>query len=301
MINEELITNIGLFWQYPVITEKEFYRQNQDKTDYLAFPWATVIDKNMNLNVLLQILKKNVQQDKCYYTCCQHISFRKLKELWKVLGVDTVYTPHKCLKEDYLDSIKLIACPLYAVNVEDNNRNETFQNIDFMKKERQYLYSFIGGYQQYYLTDIRKRIFELNEQHDTIIRNSGDWHFNCDVYGGRQDINGNLNEDERHKIKTKLYNSIILNSRYSLTPSGTGPNSIRFWECLGTGSIPVLLADTLELPKHELWEKSIVRVKECQLTNIDDILRDIGEQEEITRRQNCLKLYEHFKNNYKNN
>jgi len=60
------------------------------------------------------------------------------------------------------------------------------------------------------------------------------------------------------------------------------------------------LADTLELPKHELWEKSIVRIKECELENIDDILGEIGTEEEKERRENCLKLYEYFRNNYKN-
>ena len=109
-----------------------------------------------------------------------------------------------------------------------------------------------------------------------------------------------MNEDHGHKIKTEFYNSILLDSRYILAPSGSGPNSIRFWEALGAGAIPVLLADTLELPKHELWEKSIVRIKECELENIDDILGEINEEEERERRENCLKLYEYFRNNYKN-
>ena len=124
------------------------------------------------------------------------------------------------------------------------------------------------------------RIFDLNKngRKDCIIRNTGEWHFNCDVYSAAQNISGKLNEDKRHKIKTKLYNSILLDSRYALAPSGSGPNSIRFWEALGAGSIPVLLADTLELPKHVLWEKSIVRIKENELSNIDEILGGIGEK-----------------------
>ncbi len=30
-----------------------------------------------------------------------------------------------------------------------------------------------------------------------MIRNTGDWHFNCDVYGGGQDVTGKLNEDRK--------------------------------------------------------------------------------------------------------
>jgi len=300
---DNLLKQIGLFWQYPVITEKEFYRQNKGDVNYFPFPWATVIDKHVNQQRLLEILKAVILPNKNYYTCCQHISYHKLVKLWSLLGIGTVYTPHKCLGIDKIGSIKLVACPLYAVNLEDKTRNEVFNGVDLLNKERKYFYSFAGGYQvNCYLTDIRLRIFDLNKngRKDCIIRNTGDWHFNCDVYGGGQDRNGKLNEDQRHKIKTKLYNSILLDSRYALAPSGSGPNSIRFWEALGAGSIPVLLADTLELPKHALWEKSIVRIKESDLDNIDDILGKIGRAEEKERRENCLKLYEYFRNNYRN-
>lgn len=300
---DSLLKDTGLFWQYPVITELEFYRQNKGDVNYFPFPWATVIDKNVNQQQLLKILKAVIPANKNYYTCCQHIGYHKLVNLWSLLGIGTVYTPHKCLGRDKMGSINLVACPLYAVNLEDTTRNEVFNSVDLLNKERIYFYSFAGGYQaNCYLTDIRLRIFDLNKKgrKDCIIRNTGDWHFNCDVYGGGQDINGKLNEDQKHKVKTKLYNSILLDSRYALAPSGSGPNSIRFWEALGAGSIPVLLADTLELPKHVLWEKSIVRIKESELDNIDDILGKIKEEEEKERRENCLKLYQCFKHNYKN-
>lgn len=301
---DNLLNQFGLFWQYPVITEKEFYKQNKGDVNYFPFPWATVIDKNINQKQLLIILKKIIPSNNNYYTCCQHISYHKLVNLWSLLGITTLYTPHKSLGKDKIKSIKLVACPLYAVNLEDDTRNNVFNGVDLLKKERKYFYSFLGGYQSNdYLTDIRLKIFDLNKNNgrkDCIIKNTGDWHFNCDVYGGGQDITGKLNEDKKHDIKTKLYNSIMIDSRYSLSPSGSGPNSIRFWEALGAGSIPILLSDTLELPKHVLWEKSIVRIKESELANIDNILGDIDKNEEEERRKNCLKLYRHFRNNYKN-
>jgi glycosyltransferase involved in cell wall biosynthesis len=220
------------------------------------------------------------------------VYFTKLKQFWTKLGISTVYTPHKCLNEDMLGSIKLIACPLYAVNIEDEARNSEFKKYNLLIKPRKYFYSFAGGYQpDCYLTDIRLRIFNLNNKKrpDCMIRNTGDWHFNCDVYGGGQDVTGKLNEDDRHLIKTNIYNCILLDSRYALAPSGSGPNSIRFWEALGAGAIPILLADTLELPEHKLWDKSIVCVKENEL-----------DEEEQERRENCMKIYKHFRNNFKN-
>ena len=300
---DNLLKQLNLFWQYPVITEKEFYKQNAGDPNYFPFPWATVIDKRVNQPKLCEILKGVMPQNKNYYTCCQHIRYKELNTLWNILGIKTIYTPHKCIGIDVLGSIKLIACPLYAVNIEDDSRNKDFTKYNLLEKERKYFYSFAGGYQSNcYLTDIRLRIFNLNKKNrnDCMIKNTGDWHFNCDVYGGGQDANGKLNEDQRHQIKTNIYNGILLDSRYALAPSGSGPNSIRFWEALGAGSIPVLLADTLELPVHELWDQAIVRIKESDLDKLDDILTNISNEEEQERRENCMKLYRHFRNNYKN-
>ena len=69
---------------------------------------------------------------------------------------------------------------------------------------------------------------------------------------------------------------------------------------MGVGSIPILLADTLELPKHKLWEDSILIVKEKDLEKIPKILEDISIEKEKEMRKNCLKIYDYFKNNYKN-
>ena len=52
---EEIIKKYKLFWQYPVITEKTFYEQNKDNNCYIGFPWATIIDKRYNLNIILKI------------------------------------------------------------------------------------------------------------------------------------------------------------------------------------------------------------------------------------------------------
>ena len=135
---------------------------------------------------------------------------------------------------------------------------------------------------------------------NTYIRNTGIWHFAGIVYGGKQNKDGELNIDAKYTENTKKYNELLLESRYTLCPSGSGPNSIRFWEALGAGSIPILLADTLDLPAHELWEKAIVRVQEKDLETVPKVLADISVEEERKRREHCLTLYEHFKNNYIN-
>lgn len=298
---ESLIKQYKLFWQYPVITEKEFNLQNKDNPFFLGFPWATIIDKRYNLNIIYKILFPSIQKDRQYYTCCQHIHFRQLIPLFKSLNIHIVYCPHKIKDEDEINGIRILPCPLYAVNIEDDTRNHEFQNIDFINKERKYLYSFMGGVQAGYLTNVRNQIFQMQHPEDAFIVNTGDWHFNSTVYSSKQNMNQELNINENHIQKTKKYNEVLLNSRFSLCPSGSGPNSIRFWESLACGAIPVLLADTLDLPHHELWKKAIVIIPEKEVVHINKYLNDINQEEERERLKNCLILYQHFRSNYNMN
>ena len=296
MILNELLSKIGLFWQYPVITEKTFYNQEKNNPDYLGFPWATIIDKNMNLNVVSIVVKKYIIKNnkQKFYTCCQHIHFRKLIPIFNKLNIKIIYSPHKIIDEDIIDGIKILPCPLYAVNVEEK---------DFPKEKlnKKLLYSFVGGYEKkWYLTNIRPNIFKMKHKKDTFVKNTCVWHFRDIVFTKNQNINGIYNVNQQFKNRKEFYNHLLLTSKFTLAPSGSGPNSIRFWEALAVGSIPVLLADTLELPENKLWDKAIIRVKESDIEKIDDILRKIPEDEIKERSKNCIELYNFYKNNFAN-
>jgi hypothetical protein len=297
----EILTKFKIFWQYPVITEKTFYEQNKSDEKYLGLPWATIIDKRYDVNIIFKLVKPYIRPNIQYYTCCQHISFRKLIPLFKALNIYTLYTPHKILLEDKLSDIQLKPCPLYAVNIEDPSRNEIFSKFNPLTVNRLFLYSFQGAYNpNWYLTDTRKRIFEMKHPDNCYVNHIGNWHFDNVVYNKMQNNEYALNETDTDKDRTIKYNKLLVNSRYSLCPSGSGPNSIRFWESLAVGSIPILLADTLELPFHELWDKSIIRIPENKLEELPNILSNISEEKEKEMRENCMKLYEYYKNNYKN-
>lgn len=280
----KILKSNQIFWQYPVITEKRYNELNKSNENYLGIPWATMIDFNLNFGVFEEI------EVKSYTTCCQHIHFRKVIPMMKKLGVNVLYTPHKIIGEDNIDGIEIRSCPLYAVNFEDPERNSDFQGKDFLEVERKYLYSFRGGSNTYYMSDIRKRIFQMEKKSDILIENSEGWHFEKTVYGGEQNKNGTYQKRE----DVGSYNQILLNSRYSLCPSGSGPNSIRFWESLACGSIPVLLSDKLDLPLGVNWDEAIVRVKEENIGNLDLILRNISLEEERKRREKCIEFYKKF-------
>ena len=303
-----LIKKSNLFWQYPVITEKTVFEQQKNTPMYFGFPWATIIDKKINLVRLIPYLKSTLTKNN-YITTCQHIHFRKIVPLCKLLGITTIYTPHKRKQIDKIQGITIKPCPLYAVNFEDSSKNKEFFNKkqlkDFYLLERKFHYSFMGGYQKQYLSNIRPRIFKIANKTDkktVFIKNTGSWHFNNIVY--RKQVTGmdlNKGEKKAQKIKTSIYNNILLNSRFSLCPSGTGPNSIRFWESLACGSIPILLSDSLELPYHELWNDAIIRCHEKDLENIDIILDEIKPDKEDKMRENCLIIYNDFRNNFLKN
>lgn len=292
----------NFFWQYPAITEEAFYTQNNLKENYLGFPWATVHDQHINLNTIYQILKQYIDPEKKYYTCCQHIVFRKFIPLWKALNIVLVYASHKTINEDLIDGIIIKPCPLFAVNIENDLFNTSFKNIDLLNNDREILYNFVGGYQSAdYLTQIRPNIFKMKHSENCIVKHTGVWHLHDVVFSKKQNHNLQLNINDNFKNKTEYFNYLLINSRYTLCPSGSGPNSIRFWEALGAGSIPVLLADTLELPSHELWTEAIIRLPENRLKTLPKILEEITLNKEKEMRENCLKIYKYFKDNYKNN
>lgn len=298
----KIIKKLKLFWQYPVITEKTFYEQNYKNKHYFGFPWATVIDHRrcvLTKPELYNILK-SIKIIKGF-TCCQHILFRKLIPIFKDLNIITLYTPHKKIGEDNILGIEIKPCPLYAVNIQDSTVNTIFQNINFSNIERPYLYSFQGAFNaNWYLTNIRKKIFKMKHPKNAYIRHIGNWHFDRIVYNPMQNEKGDLNINNLHKKNSVSYNCLLLKSRFMLCPSGSGPNSIRLWESLATGAIPILLSDTLDLPKHNLWEKAILRIPEKDVNNINEILKQITIEEEKERRNNCIKIYNHFKTNYRN-
>lgn len=297
---EKIMEQFNLFWQYPVITERTFFEQNKHNSVYLGFPWSTIIDKNYDLEDIYKILQQHINNGKKYYTCCQHIYFRKLFDLFKRLNINLVYSSHKIIHEDNIGDIHILSCPLYAANVEDSERNELFKNKDMQTIPRKYLYSFQGAH-NISLSNVRERIFVMTHPENCFVKDIGGWHFDNVVYNELQNSEYALNESDSDKERTVKYNQLLLDSRYTLCPSGSGPNSIRFWESLAVGSIPVLLADTLELPSHELWDKAIVRIPENKLEELPKFLSTISEEKEEEMRKNCMKLYEYFKDNYINN
>ena len=130
------------------------------------------------------------------------------------------------------------------------------ENIDSVPSNKPILYSFIGTtkYQLNKPTMIREAIVNLDHSDSAVVEKISEWHFKDRVYGKQLNIVKSSENFETEELKReKHYRNVLSQSRFSLCPMGIGPNSIRLWESLSYGAIPIVISDNLWLP---LIEKS---------------------------------------------
>jgi hypothetical protein len=272
-------------WQYPVITEYNIYKQLRSSTclpfNYFAFPWANLIDYKNKSNMDMIINNYYAVNNCSYFTVIQHIHYKRLFKLFEKLKIKYVFASHYTSNDEILAldyNIKLFPFQLYAY----------VKKVDDSKVERNYLTSFIGNYESYYLSDIRFKIFEIFQNYkDCYIKKREKWHYNYIVYG---------NDTKVDEIKTLEYKNILSQSLFSLCPSGSGPNTIRLWESLSFGSIPVILADTYILPQIEGidWSKCVIIWKENEIDKLYDYLLSIKKDKIQEMSSYCIDIYNKF-------
>jgi hypothetical protein len=140
-------------------------------------------------------------------------------------------------------------------------------------------YSFIGSATHRF----RERVFELKtKRSDVVIKKRTFFHY------------GVTDEHERQQLRHE-YVDTIARSRFSLCPRGAASNSIRFWESLGAGAIPVVVpAEDLYLPNIFDWSSCIVAIPGDQLERVEEILSKITPQQEAHMRESCYRAFELF-------
>ncbi|MEM6820969.1 MAG: exostosin family protein [Verrucomicrobiota bacterium] len=316
--------NDANFWQFPCLTEKQAYdnhwaqesanfmRLGSDNINfYTGLPWATYIDRKVFPKHTLQALVKVVSMLKrianscdvslrCH-SVCQHIRWREVYELAPKLGITDLWVSHctdLATKENAtLNSVvDLHPWSLYAVNYCDPARTIGLETGKPMA-ERKLLASFIGAYMPHYLSDVRVKLCSSIAQldrNDLLVDLGKIWHFNKSVYDhqvkGKELDDAHLNDLEKSAYR---YNQVLSDSKFSLCPAGAGPNTLRFWESIAIGSIPVLFEKNLLLPvayANELshlcvyWDqpdqgdelvKHLERFSVAELQARSDRLRDI--------------------------
>ncbi len=268
-------------WQTPAKTELWAYEKCLEKHEinvyeqYFCFPWAGLVDflrHNQPAKASFFIRSLNVAPPEMAVkriTFCQHIYALDLLPYFKKLGITDIYWSHKIKGQDEIEGIKIHPYPLYPVM--HYKRHKPYKNKPLF--ERKYLYSFIGAYQsKLYLTPVRKWIFDLAKRDDAIVIERSEWHFEQDVY--RNQLLGSTEDEVKSKVRKqheKEYIDVMQESVFCLCPSGSGPNSIRLWEAIEFGCIPVVLSDELELSSSSR-DILIMKENECEIKKLHKTL-----------------------------
>ena len=263
-----------IFWQYPVITEKFIKNQlvekyslnnNVSKSEiFLCIPFATIIDKMQNnkrdhiewkwLEAIksIIIMRKTILKNIKINTYCQHIYYNYINDLLKSWQIDNYYIAHKRKNETYMDGINLFGMPLYPKTTMDNN-NLKYNYSELKKTHRKYLFNFIGAHGNHYINNIRQCILSWKSCDNVFIRDTKSWHYENSVYGKQIGANWVTEQQmsaksfNQQNIKENIFRDVILDSKFTLCPVGAGPNTIRLWECLAMGSIPVIICDEFDI------------------------------------------------------
>jgi hypothetical protein len=282
---------------------------------YIGLPWATYIDRKLDFQELAPFIRSRVDQARgdaqsqgfelAVHTVCQHYAWWRIGGVFPELGVTDLHLSHctgKAKAYFYGLNIRLHSWPLYAVNVEDHERRAGLQILK-PTAEKRYLASFVGSYMTHYLSDVRLRLAEAAQRdggHDLLIELTDQWHFNPVVYDQqvrRKALNRRI--VDRHARATERYNQILSDSVFSLCPEGAGPNSLRLWESLAVGSIPVAIFDDWDPPicggAKVNFEDVCVVFRTGEVDDVFKSLRNMTPSEIEVRRQRCVDFYSAMK------
>ncbi|MGD1712190.1 tetratricopeptide repeat protein [Dapis sp. BLCC M172] len=290
-------------WQYPAITEKYAFEmakkylgayEYNDSIVYFGFPWATLIDhlvhnkkdrtKAKSLLEQLRSFKESLQKYEKIVTSCQHIRMLTFQNLFFEMGITDIFWSHTVKNQNKLPSypnISLHPFPLYPVQAVDSEP---------LKTPKKYLYSYVGSrYLDFYLTDSRQKIVDYlsNDPRGLIILRD-QWHYNKIVYDYQIYKKAPTSDSLVDNSKSVEFQQIMKQSVFTLCPSGTGSNSIRLWESISLGSIPVILADTYLPPGNlALWNEATISCPETSedIKKLPEYLAKINQNNQLLQQK----------------
>ena len=255
-------------WQKPNSTEfSASSRLLQDNVNFhdkfVAYPWATWIDLKTQGKLKTVPPPEARSLSGLRATVCQHIWALEHLELFQRAGITDLFWSHATQGLTQNGGIRIHPFPLYPVRCASHPPTQPL----LPPAQRPLLYSFQGAYAPgLYLTPVRDWLLELPPRPDAQLERRREWHYEQAVY--REQVQGQSVNATRHSqlaIEADAYAATLQSSCFALCPSGSGPNSIRLWESLGYGAIPVILSDQLQLPgPADLWQTAAVVVPETQ-------------------------------------
>jgi hypothetical protein len=321
----------AMFWQFPCRTEGAAWAVHAQISNpllkdgalhvYLGLPWATWIDKGRKaawgeggavaMQHQLQLLGVQFSGLRHalaalglglkLHTVCQHIEWQDMLPVWQRLGLTDLWLSHCPSAAPVLPGLVGVALhpwALYAVNVEDAQRRAGLR-LGQDPAAKPLLASFVGAHMPHYLSDVRLQLRTLANEPGFVVRVTDEWHFEAVVYQ-HQIASGALEPSARLDDALLSYNQLLSDSVFALCPSGAGPNTLRLWEALAVGAVPVLLGVQPALPQGGSlggidWERIVLRVPDSQIALLPQLLRAIPLSERRERQQLGLQAYAQVK------
>jgi hypothetical protein len=252
-----------LFRREPIGTEATAWRCLRERplgadVSYLATSWSVRINQQLLEPVASW---KRVARG---FAICQHIRYAEVVPLLLGLGVDTLFTPHAA--RDATHGLRILPFPHVATN----------SRPPVARKD--IWYSFVGAA---WTHPCRHALRSLPTRRGAVIELRERWHFD-------------ETDPRSRELRRRQYVDVLSRSRYSLCPRGAGASTLRFWESLRAGAIPVLISDAVWLPEPFDWERCVVRVPEADVRSVVERLAAIDAREEGERRAATLRAYAAF-------
>ena len=188
----------------------------------------------------MQSLRERYPITKTLVFICQHIDVIRLALPANCL----LFTPHATEGDNY------IPIPHFT----------PFDPIEkpIALSNRPNLFCFYGAS---FTHETRKKILNHYKAHpDFNLMDTGAWHFD-------------KSNEARSQIEAD-YSKCLSECVFSLCPRGTGPSTIRIWDSLALGCIPVIFSDGLKMPipNYVNWEDSCIFIPESSIDNIINMM-----------------------------
>lgn len=129
---------------------------------------------------------------------------------------------------------------------------------------------FDVSFQGYFCNEIRKKASKAISGMKSVSINNRYW---FEKFMGRETV-----EIERN------YSGLMQMSKFVLCPRGFGLSSIRFFETMAFGRIPILISDDAKLPLENMinYDEFVIRVKENQIESIPDKIQECKKGRNLT-------------------
>ncbi|KAJ8557504.1 hypothetical protein K7X08_003129 [Anisodus acutangulus] len=93
-----------------------------------------------------------------------------------------------------------------------------------------------------------------------------------------------------------VYQKRFYRTKFCICPGGSQVNSARITDSIHYGCVPVILSDYYDLPFNDIldWHKFAVILREKDVYDLKQILKNITQEEFVTLHNNLVKIQKHF-------